>query len=66
VSRFNQTLESIVKLYDLTLEEGIRYEQYMILLDNNVFLVKEGDRVIGTAGSLRKAQELINSIISGC
>lgn len=66
MSRFNQTIESIVKLYNLTLEQGIRYEQYTILQDNNVFLIKDEERVIGTAGSLRKAQELINTIISGC
>lgn len=66
MSKFDQTIESIVKLYNLTIEEGIRYEQYTILPDNNVFLIKEGSRVIGTAGSLRKAKELIDSINSGC
>ena len=66
MSRFNKTLQSLIEVHQVQLEQGIRYEQYTILPDNNVFLVKEGDRVIGTAGSLRKAQELVNSIISGC
>lgn len=46
--------------------EGIHYEQYRIVEKKGFHYIFENNKIIGSAQTLIKAKELINTIVSGC
>ena len=46
--------------------EGIDYEQYRIVEKKSFHYIFENNKIIGSAQTLIKAKELINTIVSGC
>jgi len=46
--------------------EGIHYEQYRIVEKKSFYYIFENNKIIGSAQTLIKAKELINTIVSGC
>jgi hypothetical protein len=46
--------------------EGIHYEQYRIVEKKGYYYIFESNKIVGSAQTLLKAKELVNTIVSGC
>jgi len=46
--------------------EGVHYEQYRIVEKKGYYYIFESNKIVGSAQTLIKAKELINTIVSGC
>ena len=66
MGKFNSIYKNLMKQCNHEQQCGIVHEQYVIIKNNDKYIILENNRIIAQRDTLQNATELCNTINSGC